>query len=75
MKKPLIYAGAALAAVAAFTIWRRSAALGAVRNDAAGPRLPAMPAMPSMPAMPGMPQMPSMGNMPNAPRFAPGAWA
>ena len=74
--KPLIFGAVALAAVGAFFLMRRgSAAAAAVRNDAAGPRLPGMPQMPSMPAMPsmpGMPTMPTMGNAPNAPQIAPG---
>lgn len=64
------------AAGVAFLAWRSLAGgglgLGHVRNDAAGPRLPAMPAMPRMPSMPGMPSMGS-GAAPNAPQIGPQA--
>jgi hypothetical protein len=73
MKTAVILGAVAAAAVGAYFLYfRRRADLAAVRNDAAGPRLPAMPAMPAMPSMPGMPTMPSMGNAPNAPQLAPG---
>lgn len=54
---------------------RQATSAGAVRNDAAGPRLPSMPAMPNMPSMPAMPGMPSFGSTsgaaPNSPSILP----
>lgn len=73
--KPLILGALAVAAVGGLWLWSRrssAAALGELRNDAAGPRLPAMPQMPTMPTMPGMPTMPTMGHAPNAPQLSPG---
>lgn len=69
MKTSHMIGGAAVAAVLGYVLWMRfgqGAAQSAVRNDAAGPRLPGMPSMPTMPSMPGMPSMTS-GAAPNMP--------
>lgn len=60
----------AAAAAAAGLYFVRRPSLGVVRNDAAGPRLPAMPSMPAMPSLPGLADL--KGHMPNAPRLSPG---
>jgi hypothetical protein len=78
MKKIHMIAAGVVAAGVGLFAWRRfgrSAALGEVRNDAAGPRLPAMPEMPRMPSMPSMPGMPTMrsGAAPNMPQIGPQA--
>lgn len=74
--------GAAVAVLGlGYLAWRKfgnGADRAELRNDAAGPRLPAMPNMPTMPAMPTMPGMPAMPGMasgaaPNAPQFGPSA--
>lgn len=59
------------AAYVAWLKWGRGAQLQAVRNDAAGPRLPSLPSLPPLPSLasgtgaaPNMPKMPKMPKMP-----------
>lgn len=69
--KPLHIAALVAVGAGVLLLFKRGSnandALSAIRNDAAGPRLPAMPEMPRMPTMPGMPRMPTMPGMPRMP--------
>lgn len=70
MSRTLVIAGAVAAVgFGALVLWySRRGELQAVRNEAAGPRLPAMPSMPLMPSVLGggqtsaaVPNMPAIG--------------
>lgn len=74
MKPIYLIGGGIAAALLAVVLTRKVQAASAVRNDAAGPRLPALPTLPSLPrlpaisgAAPNMPAMPAMPGMPMMP--------